>query len=107
MKTLLLFFLLQGAHWEPLHKATGEIIELTYDDEFEPGESGKFILYWKSSMSSTPLKLMEKTSGLFRVTMPGGTHKEYRFFVVPVLLNSAGTIIASGPESNVVLVVRK
>jgi len=106
MKTLWLFLLLQ-AYWDPLPKSAGETITLVYDDDIEAGDLARFILYRKTGTTSTPVKLAEQQANTFQVRMPDSYVKQYRFFVVPVTLNSAGTVTARGPASNEVLVVRK
>lgn len=109
MTTLLLAFLLQSfiPHWDVLYKSSGEIIQLTYDDAIESWEPMRFVLYRKTGVTTAPVKLAEQTSNVFNVLMPTATTREYRFFVVPVVLNAYGYVASRGPESNVVLVVRK
>jgi len=113
MKTLLLFLLLQQqpsfiVHWDTLYKSSGELIKLTYDDTIQPGEPMRFQLYRATGIVyATPVKLVEQTSPVFNVVMPTTTTTQYRFFVVPVVVNSAGEVTSFGPESNSVLVLRK
>ena len=93
-------------HWDVLYKSSGQEIILTYNDEIAASEPMLFVLYRKTGVTRTPVKLSEQTSNVFNVIMPTATTREYRFFVVPVILNATGDVISRGPESNVVLVVR-
>lgn len=109
MSTFIFALLLQSfiPHWDAVYKSGGETIKLTYDDSIQSWEPMRFQLYRRTGVTTKPVKLAEQTSNVFNVLMPIATTKEYRFFVVPIVLNATGAVMSRGPESNVVLVVRK
>lgn len=99
--------LLAASYWTALYKSTGDQIKLVYDDEIDSQDPAKFVLYRRTGLNGKALKLAEGQSNVFNITMPGGTVQEYRFFVVPVTINSSGAVVESGTASNEVLILRQ